>query len=72
MTWREQADYSTDCYICVTNIKGFQKKNISKIKYSICRSTMKPVQHSSTIPIPSTPPTGALGQDASHLLNLKV
>ena len=61
----EQADQSADCYFCLTNTKVFSRRNKSKIKYPNCRSAMKPIQHSSMAPIPSTPPTGALGQDAS-------
>ena len=54
-----------DCYFCLTDIKGFSRKNKSKIKYSNCRLAMKAVRHSSIVPISSPPPTCALGQDAS-------
>ena len=64
MVWREQADHTTDCYFFLTDIKGFSRKNKSKIKYPDCRSAMKPVPHSSEVPIPSPPPTGALDEDA--------
>ena len=50
MVWREQADHTTDCYFCLTDIKGFSRKNKSKIKYPDCRSAMKPVPHSSEVP----------------------
>ena len=59
--WRKQADHSADCYFCQTNIKEFPTKNKTKIKYKNCRSAMKPVQHSSTVPIPSPPPTVVVG-----------
>ena len=65
MIWREQVDHSTDYYFCLTNIKKFSRKNKSKIKYPNCRSAMKPVQHSSTDPIRSSPLTVAFDQDAS-------
>ena len=65
MVWREQADHTTNCYFCLTDIKGFSRKNKSKIKYPDCRSAMKPVPHSSEVSIPSPPPTGALDKDAS-------
>ena len=54
-----------DCYFCLTNTKGISRKNKSKIKYPNCRSTIKLVQQSSTVPILSTFPIGAFGQDAS-------
>ena len=60
MIWREQADHSTDCYFCLTNIKGFSQKNKTKINYPDCRSAMKLVPHSTEIPIPSPPSTDVL------------
>ena len=29
--WREQSDHVTGCYFCMTNMKGFSRKNKSKI-----------------------------------------
>ena len=43
MVWRKQSDHVTDCYFCMTNIKGFSRKNKSKISYPVCRSAIKPV-----------------------------
>ena len=65
MIRREQAGHSMDCYFCLTNIKGFSRESKSKIKHPNCRSAMNPIQHSSTVPIPSPPLIGDLGQDAS-------
>ena len=53
--WREPTDHVTDCYFCLTNIKGFPKKNKPKIVYPSCQSALKPVPHSTDIPIPKVP-----------------
>ena len=50
---------------CLTNIKGFSRKNKSKIKYPDCKSALKPVPHSSEVPIPSPPSNSALCKNAS-------
>ena len=55
MVWREQSDHVTDCYFCMTNIKGFSRKNNSKISYPVCRSTIKPVPHDPDLPVPHPP-----------------
>ena len=56
MIWREPTDHVTDSYFCLTNIKGFSKKNKSKIVYPSCQSALKPVPHGTDIPIPKAPP----------------
>ena len=55
MIWREQTDHATDCYFCLTNIKGFSRKNKSKIVYPNCNSALKPVPHGNHLPVPSPP-----------------
>ena len=55
MIWREQSDHVTDCYLCMTNIKGFSRKNKSKISYPVCRSAIKPVPHDPDLPVPQPP-----------------
>ena len=56
MIWREPTDHVTDCYFCLTNIKGFsKKKNKSKNVYPSCQSALKPVPHGTDIPIPKAP-----------------
>ena len=52
MVWREQSDHVTDCYFCMTNIKGFSRKSKSKISYPVCRSAIKPVSHDPDLPVP--------------------
>ena len=36
----------------MTNIKGFSRKNKSKIFYPVCRSAIKPVPHDPDLPVP--------------------
>ena len=56
MVWREQSDHVTDCYFCMTTIRGFSRKNKSKISYPVCKSAIKPVSHSPDLHVP-LPPT---------------
>ena len=53
MVWREQADHAADCYFCLTNIKGFSRRNKSKVIYLNCNSALKPVPHGNDLPVPS-------------------
>ena len=34
------------------NIRGFSRKNKSKISYSVCKSAIKPVPHDPDLPVP--------------------
>ena len=45
MIWREQTNYSTDCYVCMENICGISYKNRSYIKYPDVLSVSKPIPH---------------------------
>ena len=55
MVWREQSDHVTDCYFCMTNIRGLSRKNKSKISNAVCKSAIKPVPHDPGLPIPQPP-----------------
>ena len=50
MVWREQSDRVTDCYFCMTNIRGF-----SKISYPGYKSAIKPVSYDPDLPEPQPP-----------------
>ena len=43
VVWREGKDYVTDCYFCITNFQGINRKNKHCIQYhdipSICHKT---------------------------------
>ncbi|KAK2578077.1 hypothetical protein KPH14_001025 [Odynerus spinipes] len=43
MVWREPSDHATDCYFCMTNITGFNKKNKRQIVYPNVPSAIRPV-----------------------------
>jgi len=58
--WRELIDHIADCYFCMVNVKGFNKKNqhstpISKLQFSFERPVrmlwMHPSLYSTTFPI---------------------
>ena len=65
MIWREQTDHATDCYFCLTNIKGFSRKNKSKIVYPNCNSALKPVPHGNDLPVPSPPSPEKQSEESS-------
>ena len=51
MVWRDQSD----CYFCMTAIRGFSRKNKSKLCYLVCKSAIKPVPHRPDLPVPQPP-----------------
>lgn len=55
MIWREQKNHTTDCYFCSVYVKGFNTKNRKNISYPNLDSAIRPVPHSSEIPIPQPP-----------------
>ena len=55
MVWRESTNHATDCYFCLTNVKGMNKKNKHKIQYPDVPSAIRPVPHSDNLPIPIAP-----------------
>lgn len=55
MIWREQQDHSSDCYFCLTQIKGISSKSRHTVKYPNLKSAMRPVPHSSDLPVPQPP-----------------
>lgn len=55
MIWREPRDHLTDCYFCITKVKGFSLKNRCAIKYPNLQSAIRPVLHSANLPVPISP-----------------
>mgnify|MGYP003407857992 CR=1 FL=1 len=55
MIWRETMDHVTDCYFCMTNVRGFNFKTRKSIAYPNVNSELKPLQHdpiSCPVPVP--------------------
>ena len=51
--WREQQDHLTDCYFCLTKLKGFSIKIRHQIEYANVKSVSKTVPHADVKPITS-------------------
>ena len=64
MIWREQRDHTTDCYFCMTLVKGFNGKNKKSITYPNLPSAIRPIAHSDDIPVP-TPPVSLPDSDST-------
>jgi hypothetical protein len=55
MHWREQKNHYDDCYFCMVNVTGYNKKNEKGIKYPNLLSAIRPVPHGFDLPVPSPP-----------------
>ena len=47
MVWREPKNHVDDCYRCLVNVKGFNKKNKQHLQYPNI-----PIPHSDKVPVP--------------------
>ena len=52
MIWREPAHRFDDCYFCMTNLVGYNKKNRKNILYPPIPSATRPIPHSDKNPVP--------------------
>ena len=50
--WREQIDHVADCYFCMVNVKGFNKKHKHLLQYPNFNSALRPVPHVVDAPKP--------------------
>jgi hypothetical protein len=55
MQWREQNNHYDDCYFCMVNFAGYNKKNKKGITYPNLLSAIRPVLHRPDLPVPSPP-----------------
>ena len=61
--WREPKDHLTDCYFCMTKISGITAKIRHTVKYPKIPSVIRPVAHSTELPIPTAPLSWSLDDD---------
>ena len=52
MVWREPKNHVDDCYFCLVNVKGFNKKNKQHLQYPNIHSAMRPIPHSDKVLVP--------------------
>ena len=52
MVWREPTNHGTDCYFCVGDVTGINRKNRDSLKYPDLQSTRRPAAHCDEIPVP--------------------
>ena len=52
MIWREPTNHCDDCYFCMTNLVGYNKKNRKNILYPSIPSATRPIPHSDENPVP--------------------
>jgi len=51
MVWREPKNHFDDCYFCLVNITGINRKNRNKWTYPDLVSARRPIPHSEEVPI---------------------
>lgn len=72
MIWREPTNHANDCYFCMTNVRGFSKKNKNKIVYPSPPSALRPVPHGEGLPVPKPPsvlPASDSSSDSAECLS---
>lgn len=52
MIWREPKNHVNDCYFCLVQTSGYNKKTKKNIIYPNLQSAIRPVAHSEEIPVP--------------------
>ena len=52
MVWREGKYHVTDCYFCMTNLQGINRKNKHCVQYHDIPSAIIPVPHGPSLPVP--------------------
>ena len=57
MIWSEPKDHISDCYFCLTVVKGITTKSKHTLKYPNLPSARRPIPHSVEFPVPTCPDT---------------
>ena len=55
MVWREPKDHTTDCYFCLTDVRGINSRNKKKFSYPNLNSALRPIAHNEDLPVPTPP-----------------
>lgn len=55
MVWREPQNHLSDCYFCLTKIKGISTKSKHTVQYPNLPSAIRPVSHCVDLPVPQPP-----------------
>jgi hypothetical protein len=55
VVWTEQQDHLTDCQLCFTKMGGNNSKATRNVVYPSIPSTLRPVEHDDSLPIPKPP-----------------
>jgi hypothetical protein len=63
MVWRKRKDHATNCYFCITKIKGILRKFKKSVKYPNIPSAIRPISHSKQLPVPVPPTTWSLDSE---------
>ena len=53
MVRREPKNHVDDCYFCLVNVKGFNKKDKQYLQYPNIHSAMRPIPHNNEVPVPT-------------------
>lgn len=64
MVWREPKNHHDDCYFCLSDVKGYNKKTRRAIVYPDLPSARRPVPHGGDVPLPS-PQSKSMDQSSS-------
>ena len=66
MVFRAGKDHITDCYFCMINLKGINRKNKHYIQYPDVSSAIKPIPHGPGLPGPGPDGNMEYGSDSEH------
>jgi hypothetical protein len=67
MQWREQKNHYDNCYFCMVNVAGYNKKTKKGITYPNLLSAIRPVPNGPDLPVPSPPDNVGDESESSHI-----
>ena len=63
MVWKEPKNHVDDCYFCLINVKGFNKKNKQHLQYPNIHSATQLISQSDKVPVPIFTKLSDIDQD---------